>query len=192
MIEIEGKVVSLDVFEEQFVCNLSACKGACCVEGDSGAPLTHEETEILAKIFPKIQGFMEADGIAAVEAQGTSVVDSDGDEVTPLVDGKHCAYTVFEEGKAGCAIEKAYLGGAIDYVKPVSCHLYPIRVKVYSSYTVLNYDRWEICKPACTLGKELSVPVYRFLEKPIKRAFGESFYAELEAAARLLKEDPIR
>lgn len=190
MIQIDDKIISEDVFAENFVCNLSKCKGICCVDGDAGAPLDQDETEILAEIYPKIKGYLRPEGADAIDAQGTHVVDVDGDLVTPLVHGKECAYVIFDEkGYTKCGIEKAYEDGVIDYQKPISCHLYPIRVTKYSTFDALNYDVWKICADACTLGDELKVSVYQFLKKPLIRKYGEEFYGTLTDAAVAWKQE---
>jgi len=181
MIEVQNTLVHEDLISESFVCNLNKCKGICCVEGDAGAPLEVAETAILADIYPKIQHLLEAKGIAAIEAQGTSVVDLDGDLTTPCVDGnKECAYVTFENGITKCGIEKGYEQGLIDWQKPISCHLYPIRVTQYPEFEVLNYDRWHICHDACSFGRELKVPVYQFLKGPLIRKYGAVWFKELE------------
>ena len=188
MIGIDDTLVSDDIIKKEFVCNLSACKGECCVAGDSGAPLEKKEIKILQKIFPKIKSYIPKDGIEAIEAQGVAVVDEDGDDVTPLVDGnKHCAFVYFDEKKvAKCSIEKAYYDGVVDFKKPISCHLYPIRVNKYKTYTAVNYHQWDVCSDACVLGKELKVPVYVFLKEPLIRKFGEEWYDQLKLAAKEL------
>ncbi len=185
MIQIDDKLISEDIFSEEFVCNLSKCKGACCVEGDVGAPLDREETAILERIFDQVKPYLRPEGVKALEEQGTWTVDPlDNDFVTPMVNGEECAYVIFDEkGITKCGIEEAYEDGAVDWQKPISCHLYPIRVKEYSGFTALNYDRWPICRDACTLGKELQVPVYKFLKTPLIRKYGEEFYETLTAAA---------
>lgn len=191
MIQIDDKLISEDIFSEEFVCNLSKCKGACCVEGDVGAPLDKAETKILEDIFEAVKPYLRPEGVAALEEQGTWTTDPmDGDYVTPMVEGKECAYVIFDDqGITKCGIEKAYEYGAVDWQKPISCHLYPIRTKDYSTFTALNYDRWPICSDACTLGKELKVPVYKFLKTPLTRKYGEEFYTVLcEAAEEWEKE----
>lgn len=191
MIQIDDKLISEDIFEEEFVCNLSKCKGACCVEGDSGAPLDDEETKILEKLYPKIKPYLTENGIKAIEEQGTWTKDPfDGDFVTPTVGGRECAYVTFDKnGITKCGIEKAYEDGAIDWQKPISCHLYPIRVTEYKTFSALNYDRWSICSDACTLGKELHVPLYKFLKKPLTRKYGEDFYKTLSDVAEEWKKE---
>lgn len=185
MIQIEDKLISEDLFTEQFVCNLSKCKGACCVEGDVGAPLEKHETETLEKILSKVKPYLRPEGVKALEEQGAWTLDpNDGDFVTPMIEGKECAYVIFDEkGVTKCGIEKAYEDGAVDWQKPISCHLYPIRANQYSTFVALNYHEWEICNDACILGKELQVPVYKFLKTPLIRKYGEEFYSTLCDAA---------
>ena len=183
MIEIGSVLVHEDVVRENFVCNLKKCKGACCLEGDYGAPLNHDELHILDEIYPKVKPFMTAKGIATIEETGTYVTDFEGDYTTPCVDtNKECAYVTWENGITKCAIEKAYEYGAISWKKPLSCHLYPIRITKYPEFDVLNYDRWSICSPACSFGNELKVHVHEFLKEPLIRKFGEEWYRELEEA----------
>ena len=184
MIQIDDKLISEDLFSEEFVCNLAKCKGICCVEGDAGAPLDEDETKILDEIYPKIKSYLRPEGIQAIEEQGTYTLDFEGDLVTPLVNTAECAYVIFDEkGYTKCAIEKAYEDGVIDWQKPISCHLYPIRITEYSNFSAINYHEWDICSDACTLGKELGVKVYQFLKKPLIRKYGEEFYQTLSEAA---------
>ena len=184
MIQIDDKLISEDLFSEEFVCNLAKCKGICCVEGDAGAPLDEDETKILDEIYPKIKPYLRSEGIQAIEEQGTYTLDFEGDLVTPLVNNAECAYVIFDEkGYTKCAIEKAYEDGVIDWQKPISCHLYPIRITEYSNFSAINYHEWDICSDACTLGKELGIKVYQFLKKPLIRKYGEDFYQTLSEAA---------
>lgn len=184
MFQLGKTIVSEDIIQKDFVCNLSACKGACCVDGDAGAPLELEETKILDAIYPKVKPFLRKIGIAAIEAQGTYTTNDFGEHETPLIDGADCAYVFFDKkGTALCAIEEAYNQGVIDWKKPVSCHLYPIRVKDYTEFSAVNYHKWEICDDACILGKELQVPVYKFVKQALIRKFGEDWYMELEKVA---------
>lgn len=183
MFQIGKTIVSEDLLEKEFVCNLSACKGACCIDGDAGAPLTEEETKILDEIYPKIKSYLRPEGIKAIETQGTSVTGWDGELETTLIDGQDCAYVVFDGKTALCGIEQAYNEGVISWKKPVSCHLYPIRIKEFSDFSAVNYDRWDICNDACSLGKELSVPVYKFVKEALVRRFGQEWYEELESVA---------
>lgn len=185
MLEVGNVLVSEELIREEFVCNLSSCKGACCVEGDAGAPLDKDELHVLADIYPQVMPYMTEKGIAAIEQFGTSVIDYDGDYTTPCVDGhKECAYVTWENGITKCAIEKAYEKGEVQWQKPISCHLYPIRITEYPEFDVLHYDRWHICHAACTFGRELKVPVYVFLKNPLIRKYGAAWYAELEEVAQ--------
>lgn len=183
MFQLGKTIVSEDVLVKDFVCNLSACHGACCIDGDAGAPLSKEETEILEDIFPKIKPFLRPEGIQVIEEKGTWVVGTDQDLETPLIENKDCAYVIFDGKTALCGIEQAYNQGLIDWKKPVSCHLYPVRIKEFSSFSAVNYDRWDICNDACTLGKELQIPVYKFVKEALIRRFGKEWYEELELVA---------
>ncbi len=181
MLQAGNVLVSDDVVEKKFVCDLVKCKGACCVQGESGAPLEPDELEILDRIYDDVKPYLTTQGKRAIRKYGKYHVDSDGDYVTPLVNGdRECAYTVFNNGVALCGIEKAFLEGKTDFRKPVSCHLYPIRVEKLKSGDALNYHKWEICKPACANGKKLGVRVYEFLKAPLIRKYGEKWYRELE------------
>ncbi len=188
MFQLGKAIVSEDIVEKDFVCNLNACKGACCVEGEAGAPVTEIEVEILKDIYAKVKPFLRPEGIEAIEEQGTHIVTPLNELETPLVNGKECAYVTFSDsGIAGCGIEDAYNAGATDFRKPISCHLYPVRVQDYSEFAAVNYHRWPICDDACILGKELKVPVYKFVKDALIRKFGEHWYAELEKVASQMK-----
>jgi len=185
MIAIDNTLVSEDLLEKKFVCDLNACKGECCVAGDAGAPLDEEEIDILKKVYNKVKPYIPADGIKAIEKQGVYVIDDDNEYTTPLVKGKHCAFVYFEDQIAKCAIEKAYMEGKIDPIaigwkKPISCHLYPVRITKYKDYDAVNYHKWHICKPACECGAKLDVPVYKFLKDPLIRKYGKEWYKKLE------------
>ena len=188
MLQIGNAIVSLDVIEKKFICDFGKCKGACCVEGDSGAPLDEDEKAILDEIYPVIKEYLTEKGIEEIEKQGTSVVDADGDLVTPIINDKECVYTVFENGLALCGIEKAFLDGKISYRKPISCSLYPIRIQKYPEFDAVNYNKWNICAPARELGFKMGTPVYKFLKEPLIRKYGEDWYKELEYAAENLEE----
>ena len=188
MFQLGKTIVSEEILERDFVCNLSACKGNCCIDGDAGAPLSAEETKIMEEIYPKVKPYLRPEGIAAIEAQGTWVKGEDGDFETTLIEGKDCAYVIFDGETALCGIEQAYNEGIVSWKKPVSCHLYPIRVKDFTEFTAVNYDKWHICDDACTLGKELQVPVYKFVKEALIRRFGEDWYLELEKVALDLKK----
>ena len=189
MIEIDDKIVSADLLRECFACDLTQCKGICCVEGNAGAPLEMDEVDVLEEEWENYRPYMTPEGIEAVERQGFMVVDPDGDYTTPLVDDAECAFSCEENGITYCAIERAWKEGKTSFRKPISCPLYPIRLASFSNGSIgLNYHRWEVCRPACECGKRLGIPVYRALKEPIVRRFGEDFYHQLEAAADLLAE----
>jgi hypothetical protein len=192
MIAINNTLISEDILEKKFVCDLNACKGACCVAGDSGAPLDKDELEILDKIYPKVKPYMVPKGVKAVDKKGAYVIDSDGDYTTTLVsEGAECAFVYFDENQiAKCAIEKAWMEKKIDWQKPISCHLYPIRITKHKSYEAVNYSKWNVCKPACACGEKLDVPVYKFLKGPLIRKYGKEWFRQLEKTASLhLKKD---
>jgi hypothetical protein len=184
MIKIGKTLISEAIIDTEFACNLSACKGECCVAGDAGAPLDEHELEILKTIYPKVKPYLRAEGIEAIEQQGTHIMSDFDEPETPLVDGKECAYVNFtENGTALCGIESAYRAGDIDFKKPVSCELYPIRVQKLSELQAVNYEKWSICSDACDLGKTLQMPVYKFTKNALIRKFGDDWYAELEQQA---------
>lgn len=188
MIEIDGKIVSDDILTECFACDIARCKGECCVDGNSGAPLEMEEADILEEEYENYKPYMTPEGIESVERQGFMVVDCDGDYTTPLVNDAECAYSYRENGITLCAIEKAFREGKCSFRKPISCHLYPIRLINLSNGTIgLNYHRWNVCSSACENGRKLDIPVYKSLREPIIRRFGEEFYKALECAEDLLK-----
>ncbi len=191
MIQIEDKIISQEIFDQQFVCDLNACKGACCVEGDSGAPLLKNEAKELEKSYSIIRKYLSADGKEAIKKQGLSVIDSDNDLTTPLVNNRECAYVFNDSGVTKCAIEKAYLEDEISFKKPISCHLYPIRITEYKEFDAVNYESNKICSPACKLGELLKVSVFRFLKEPLIRKYGESFYTELEVVEKSLNKKSI-
>ncbi|NHB68422.1 DUF3109 family protein [Perlabentimonas gracilis] len=188
MIQIDDKLLSFDIFEKHFCCDLPKCLGACCVHGESGAPLEMDEIDSLKAEIEKIKPFLKPSGLKEIEKQGVTIRDLDGDMVTPLINNAECAYSIEENEITFCAIEKAWLEGKVKFRKPISCHLYPIRVKKYPTFTALNYDQWSICQPARELGEKEGIPVFRFLKGAITRAYGEEFYAEMEEAYRLLQE----
>jgi len=192
MLQIDEAVLSFELLDTKFACDLKKCKGACCVLGDSGAPLEKDEVTLLESVFPLIRTFMREEGIAAVEALGTSIVDDDGDNVTPLVKNKECAYVIFEDGIAKCSIEKAYENEVISFRKPISCHLYPIRITKYSNFEALNYHKWEICKPALKFGKKANIPLYICLENSLTRKYGKEWYQYLKIAAEEIVKSNYR
>jgi hypothetical protein len=189
MLQIENTLVSLDLIEKKFCCHLKKCMGVCCVKGDSGAPLNDEEVKLLPGIIDKIKPFLRPEGIEAIEKQGTHITDSEDEPVTPLVNGEECAYAIFEKGIAKCGIEKAYVAGEVQFRKPVSCHLYPVRVRKYESFLAVNYDKWEICNPARKYGEKVGTPVYEFVKDALIRRFGVEWYNQLQLAAQKISED---
>jgi hypothetical protein len=188
MLQIKDTLISLDVLEKKFCCNLEKCMGACCVKGDSGAPFTPEEVELMPQIIDKIKPFIRPEGIEAIEKLGTHVIDEDNETVTPLVNNEECAYAIFDNGIAKCGIEKAFLAGAIKFQKPISCHLYPVRLRKYNQYRAVNYDIWDICQPAREFGEEINLPVYKFLKDSLVRKFGKDWYRHLAIAAQRLEK----
>lgn len=189
MFQLGKTLVSEDIIDKDFVCNLSACKGACCIDGDAGAPLEEAETKILEDIYPKVKPFLRQEGIDAIEKQGAFITTDKGELETPLINNADCAYVIFDKhNTALCGIEEAYNQGEISWKKPISCHLYPIRVKDYSEFAAVNYHKWHICNDACTLGQELQVPIYKFVKQALIRKFGEDWYLELEKVAKEMKK----
>ena len=193
MFQIEDTLISEEIISEEFVCNISKCKGQCCVSGSAGAPLEKEETKILEKLYSKISPFLSKKGRMAIKEQGNYVRGFDGDLETPLIENKECAYTVFDKGGvAQCGIEKAYNNGAIKWNKPISCHLYPIRVNKYPTFTAVNYHEWSVCDSACSLGAELKVPVYKFVKNALVRKFGKKWFKKLSLFAKDWKNKKIQ
>lgn len=193
MLIIQEMLVSDDLVQEKFVCDLNACKGACCWEGDLGAPLKTEELAILDRIAPAVKPYLSPAGLAVLAQEGHyTFYDDTQDFGTPLIDGGPCAYMTYNAlGMAKCGIEEAFNAGVIDFKKPVSCHLYPVRVvrNEEAGFEALNYDQWDICSAACTLGEREKVPVYQFVKDALVRAYGEAFYEELDAAAQYMVQD---
>lgn len=190
MIEIENKIVSLELFTSKFCCDLPVCGGECCVEGNSGAPLDEDECEILKDEWGNYHAYMKPEGVKAIEQQGFSVLDEDMDHTTPLISGAECAYSIETPSGTWCAIEKAWSDGKTSFRKPVSCHLYPIReVKFASGMVGLQYHRWSICRSAEILGDREGTPVFRSLKDSIERRYGVSFYNQMEIAYDLILEE---
>ncbi len=188
MIRIDNTLISEEVIKKKFICDLNSCQGACCVEGDSGAPLIKEEVAFLKKNIKKIVPFISRKGIKEIEKQGTSVIDEDKEHVTPLVNKKECAYVYFKKGVAKCSIEKAFINKKIDFQKPISCHLYPIRVTVYNNYDAINYHKWNICSTACESSQKNKTPIYQFVKKALIRKYGEKWFQKLANVARLFSK----
>lgn len=186
MIQIEDKILSLDIFEKQFVCDLYKCKGSCCVEGESGAPITEKERKKLTDIFQKIKPYMKEEGIEEVERNGVAVVDKENDLTTPLINNRECAFSIEEDGIVKCSIEKAYNEKKINFKKPISCHLFPVRVQKYPQFEALNYEKIKICKSAIKCGTKHKIPLYVFLKEAFIRKFGRKWYDKLSDIARSL------
>ena len=188
IIQVGNVLVSPDIFTEKFCCDLDKCKGQCCVEGDAGAPVTLDEIGGIEDSLDTVWTDMSASAQAIVDKQGVVYVDQEGDLVTSIVNGKDCVFTCYESGCCLCALERAYRAKKTDFVKPISCALYPIRVKDFNNGTVgINYNRWDVCKDAVVKGKELNLPIYKFLEGPLTRRFGAEWYKELCDVAEQLE-----
>ena len=180
MIKVGEILVSDDIKKIEFVCHLEKCKGACCVEGDLGAPLEEAELLVMHEIQKAVAPYLTADGKTAIAEQGPYILDEDGDYSTPTIEGKECAYAHYDEkGILKCGIELAFLDGRTSFRKPISCHLYPIRITKKKGFEAVNYHRWNICSDACVLGSKLGVPLYKFLKDPLIRKYGQTWYDEL-------------
>ena len=184
MFLIQNTLVSLDVIEKEFCCDLETCRGCCCIEGDAGAPISDEEVAEIEQIMPLLLPEMTKEARAVVEKQGVSYLDPSGERVTSIVNDKDCIFARTDHnGWCYCLIEKAYNAGKIGFRKPISCHLYPIRLTRVGNYIGVEYHRWDICHCARQLGKKKHIPLYQFLREPLVRRFGEAWYAELELTA---------
>ena len=194
MLQIKDTLVSLDLVERYFVCDLDQCLGECCVEGDAGAPLAPGEREKIEAVLPEVEGDLLPRALQAIREEGSAYVDPDGDLVTQIVDGRDCVYTCYAPGgKCLCALEKAYREGRIPDVKPISCRLYPVRLKEYDGFTAVNFHRWKICRSAEINGRKLGVRAYEFLKGPLTARFGEERYEELDRTAKeYLRQHPGR
>ena len=188
MFQLGKTLVSEDILEKEFVCNLAACKGKCCIDGEAGAPLEENELQKLMEVYPHVKPLLRPEGVKAIEDQGLFIT-SEGEYETPLINERDCAYVIFDDNDiAKCGIEEAYNRGKIDWKKPISCHLYPIRIMEYSEFSAVNYHKWPICDDACILGKELRVPVYKFVKEALIRKYGTDWYEELEVVAQNYKK----
>ena len=191
IIQIGDILVSSEVLTAYFCCDYAVCRGACCIIGDSGAPVSEEETGLLERHYPQYESWMSSAGREKIAETGFFEVDTDGDLVTPLLHGsEECAYTCFEEAGCFCAIERAHCAGRCSFVKPISCRLYPIRATVLrNGMTALNLHHWDICRCAFEKGKKEKVPVYQFLREPLIAAYGANFYSELESLSKIICAD---
>lgn len=192
MLRIGDTIFSFDVLEKRFKCDLIQCLGNCCRYGDSGAPLSDAEVKILNEIWPAVKPYLRQEGIRIIQEKGTSVIDADKEKVTPLIGNEECAYTILKENIFMCGIEKAWSEGRIDFQKPLSCHLFPVRIKQFSDFRAVNYEELSICSSACEKGKEEAVFVYEFLREPLIRALGEDLYNELCIAAEELRKNHVK
>lgn len=187
MFIVQSIIVGDEIIEKQFKCNLTACKGACCFEGDFGAPLEKEELSILEAIWPDVKPYLTEEGKKAIEEQGLYTYYEDNESYgTPLIEKGPCAYIQYDANHiAHCGIEIAYRNGSTTFRKPISCHLYPIRISKneHTGFEAMNYEKWHICSPACTLGKKENIFVYQFLKEAIIRKYGAEFYEELDQLA---------
>lgn len=190
MLQIQDALVSLDLAERFFCCDLDKCLGECCIEGDAGAPITQQEFEKLKEILPAIYDDLTPAARREIDERGVGYIDEEGDLVTSIVDGRNCVFTCFAPGgMCHCAIEKAYREGRIkDFRKPASCYLYPVRLTRYPSFTAVNYHRWKICKAAELLGKKEGIRLYQFLKGPLTEYFGKEWYDELALACETYLE----
>lgn len=185
MLQIQHTLVSLDLIEKFFVCDLDACLGACCIEGDAGAPVTESESQNLKEMWHMVKDDMAPRAVEAVMEEGVTYRDPDGDLVTQIVDGRDCVFTCYAPGgKCLCALEKAFREKKMEDIKPISCRLYPVRIKEYEGFTAVNFHKWKICKPAETKGRQLKVRAYEFLKGPLTARFGKEWYEELELTAK--------
>ncbi len=193
MIEIDGKIINTEIFRRKFICDISQCKGTCCYDGDSGAPLEDDELDKLSDAFPAFEPYLSDEERNEINRQGLWVTDPDGDIVTPIIRGCECVFSNHEEdGTWTCAIEKAFLDGKTSFRKPISCFLYPIRVTKFNrGEEALNFHEWSVCKPALELGEKHGTPVYRFLREPLIAKYGEDFFKALEEVEVELKKAGI-
>ncbi len=190
MMQIGNCIVSTELLDEHFLCNLDSCKGHCCVEGESGAPLEEGEDKLIEESYPKFERYLREESVKEIKKVGFAVIDKDKELVTPLLKGKECVYAIFEHGIAKCAIEKAYLKNKIPFRKPISCHLYPVRIKkLHENIDALNYHFWNVCDPARKYGCKKKVLAYEFLEEPLVRKYGRKWYEELKEAAEAYKKE---
>ncbi|MEI7596297.1 MAG: DUF3109 family protein [Bacteroidota bacterium] len=184
MIAIENTLISEDLIDKKFCCDLSICKGECCIEGDAGAPMEQDEIDFLEEHIDIIRPYLTAEGLEEISKYGVFEVFVDGSYVTPLIENKDCVYSYMQDGIVFCGIEKAFLEKKISFRKPISCYLYPVRIQKYENYTAVNYHEWDICKSACTNGKEQNTPLYVFLKKPLIAYFGKEWYKALREFAQ--------
>jgi hypothetical protein len=187
MLRIDDTIFSFDILDQKFRCNLDMCKGSCCRYGDSGAPLSETEVITLKEIWPEVKEYLRPEGLAEIEKGGTSIKDFENDNVTPLINNQECAYTIINDNIYMCGIEKAWIDGKISFQKPISCHLFPAKIKYYKDFRTVNYQELAICSHARKTGTREGVYVYRFLKEPLIRVLGKDLYDELCIAAEEIK-----
>ncbi|MBT3173704.1 MAG: DUF3109 family protein [Lentimicrobiaceae bacterium] len=180
MIIVDNILVSDEIKDVFFECSLTACKGECCVAGDAGAPLDEEEISTLEDDVDEIMPYMSEKGKQVIKENGVFEYDVDGTYVTPLVNDEECAFVYFKDDISFCSIEKAYNDGKIGFHKPISCHLYPVRLSKVGNSIAINYHRWDICSPAIIAGKKAGIPLYEYLKIPLIRRFGDDWYKNLK------------
>ena len=188
MIQLDDKIISLDIFKTYFLCDLKSCKGACCVEGDAGAPITIEEKKIIEEALEHVKPYMSFKGIKSVEVNGVAVLDDENDLTTTLVNNRECAFSYKDKGIVRCSFESACNDGKIKFKKPISCHLFPIRITSYEDFEAINYEKIQICKSACACGTEIKLPLYVFLREPLIRKYGKNWYDELVKIGKAIKK----
>ncbi len=191
MLQIQDTLVSLDLAERFFCCDIDACLGECCIEGDAGAPLTADERDTIDSLLPILTPRLLPSAVRRIEEEGTSYLDEEGDLVTQIVEGRNCVFTSYAPGGVcQCAIECACSAGQTGgFRKPASCALYPVRLTRYPSFTAVNYHRWDICRPAEKLGRKLGIRLYQFLRAPLIERFGQEWYDELAMACEAYLEE---
>ncbi len=192
MFQIQNTLVSLDLAERFFCCDLEACKGECCIEGDAGAPVTEAEAAELERLVPVVESFMLPEAKERVKEAGVAYIDEEGDLVTQLVDKRNCVFATRRDGEPGicfCAVDKAKRAGLCKFRKPISCYLYPLRLTEYPTFIAVNYHRWKICRPAEELGKQKGIRLYQFLKEPLVERFGQEWYDELATACEMYLEE---
>lgn len=192
MLQIQDTLVSLDLAERFFCCDLDACKGVCCIEGDAGAPVTEAEAEKLKELLPVVERYMLPEAIDRIKEAGVAYVDEEGDLVTQLIGGRNCVFATRGDDGEGiclCAIDKTHREKLCSFRKPSSCHLYPVRLTEYPTFTAVNYHRWDICRPAEKLGREKGIRLYQFLKEPLTERFGKEWYDELVLACEMYLEE---
>lgn len=188
MFVVDHVLVSDDLLDAPFTCNLGACHGACCVHGDSGAPLEPDERAELEAVLPKVRKHLRPEALDVIEREGVWEVTSDGDYATTCVNSRECVFVVYEGPVAKCAIQKAYQAGRVSFEKPISCHLFPVRIENYGEYDVLNYEQIDVCAPGRAYGCRTELQLVDFLRTPLERKYGAAWYQQLQATRQARRE----